>query len=838
MVGELTVHAATCSTLHEHIKKSNGGIFLEGEIKKDGLVSIFRARCSGCEKFFYFESDFKVRDANGHKRYALNLSAVWGSMATGGGGTKLEELLCTMGIPSMSKKTFSRIEEQVGDWWNKKLTEEMVQAAAEERQLALQNGETHEGVPAITVIVDGGWSSRSHKHSYNALGGVAIIIGNRTKKLLHLGVRVKYCSICSRAESMKVPAKKHLCFKNWYESSRAMESDIILEGFNMAESRYGLRYTKMIGDGDSSVLDNLMKNGPHWCRDIQKIECANHCCKCIRSSLENLVKEKPEFKGKHGLTKAKRVKLVSAIRYCIKMRSNEVKTGKTKYEIVRDLQNDIRVMPRHIFGYHDKCASSFCKNGRNSTEISNDMESGESHCQNVTGLGDEIVISDALHQNFEFWNEGMSVQDEENSRQKLPPVPLNNELMIELNIIMNRYVAKASRLLGNFTSNLAECWMSIRAKFDGGKQINRVQRGAWNARSMGAGLRFNYGPNWSPRVWSDILKIKPDPIFERIYEQKLIRHNKMIAYSRCPTTVNRRKQWKYKKDKASKEGGQTYGPNSSQVEPDLLRQDLQTVMKNFYSTKVCYSKAKIKCIAEKTVGQDNSIWHAERRLRVTASNIGTIVKRRKNTNPCRLVHQLLYRSRFVTEHTDYGKKEESRSISDYETLKCNEGLTVKKEGIIVSHTYPYLAGSPDGIVLNKDGEEVGIIEIKNLSKYRNYDILSALQKAKVDKSTFPLVVAKDGHMKLKKNHDHYYQCMGLLLVTGKNWVDYVLRSQVDIYIERLLPDYACFEKIIEKSSYFYGKAILPELAHPRLKLGGIRKDFVDFDINSLLITGN
>ena len=65
------------------------------------------------------------------------MSAVWGSMATGGGGTKLEELLCTMGIPSMSRKTFSRIEEQVGDWWNKKLTEEMVQAAEQERHLAL-----------------------------------------------------------------------------------------------------------------------------------------------------------------------------------------------------------------------------------------------------------------------------------------------------------------------------------------------------------------------------------------------------------------------------------------------------------------------------------------------------------------------------------------------------------------------------------------------------------------------------------------------------------------------------------------------------------------------------
>ena len=152
---------------------------------------------------------------------------------------------------------------------------------------------------------------------------------------------------------MKVPAKKHLCFKNWYESSRAMESDIILEGFNMAESKYGLKYIKMIGDGDSSVLDNLMKNGPHWCKHIQKLNVPIIVASVSGPLFLNLVKEKPEFKGKHGLTKAKRVKLVSAIRYCIKMRSNEVKTGKPKYQIVKDLQNDIRVMPRHIFGYHD-----------------------------------------------------------------------------------------------------------------------------------------------------------------------------------------------------------------------------------------------------------------------------------------------------------------------------------------------------------------------------------------------------------------------------------------------------------------------------------------------------
>ena len=40
------------------------------------------------------------------------------------------------------------------------------------------------GVPSITVICDGGWSKRTHKHSYNAMGGVGVIIGSETKKTL------------------------------------------------------------------------------------------------------------------------------------------------------------------------------------------------------------------------------------------------------------------------------------------------------------------------------------------------------------------------------------------------------------------------------------------------------------------------------------------------------------------------------------------------------------------------------------------------------------------------------------------------------------------------------
>ena len=83
---------------------------------------------------------------------------------------------------------FTTIEDQIGKSWEKKLAEEMLNAGKEEKKIAIENNTMFQGVLSISVIVDGGWSKRSHKHSYNAKSGVAVIIGQATKKLLYLGV--------------------------------------------------------------------------------------------------------------------------------------------------------------------------------------------------------------------------------------------------------------------------------------------------------------------------------------------------------------------------------------------------------------------------------------------------------------------------------------------------------------------------------------------------------------------------------------------------------------------------------------------------------------------------
>ena len=152
-----------------------------------------------------------------------------------------------LGVPVMSKNSFTQTQHGIGEWWRLQLAETMTAAGKEEKRLAEERGDYHEGMPALTVVVDGGCSKRSHKHSYNAKSGVGIILGKETGKLLYIGVRNKYCTACTQG----IPQEKHACFKNWDESSSQMETDIIVEGFKEAERVHGLRYTRLVGDGDS-----------------------------------------------------------------------------------------------------------------------------------------------------------------------------------------------------------------------------------------------------------------------------------------------------------------------------------------------------------------------------------------------------------------------------------------------------------------------------------------------------------------------------------------------------------------------------------------------------------
>ena len=189
-------------------------------------------QCPKCYMIFQVTNS-EITSYSTTNHYSVNISTTLGQIATGGGADHLKEQLTCIQVPSLSTPTFVNLEYIMGTKFEATVNHQLLTAGQIERQLAIAQGNYHHGVPAITVIVDGGWSKRSHKHSYNVKSGVGVIFRATTKALLFIGVRNKYCSICAINTARNKPIPTHQCYRNWSGSLCSMEPDIILEGFQM-----------------------------------------------------------------------------------------------------------------------------------------------------------------------------------------------------------------------------------------------------------------------------------------------------------------------------------------------------------------------------------------------------------------------------------------------------------------------------------------------------------------------------------------------------------------------------------------------------------------------------
>jgi hypothetical protein len=55
----------------------------------------------------------------------------------------------------------------------------------------------------------------------------------------------------------------------------APQSTIILEGFKTSLEAYGVKYTTLVADGDSSTYKKILDAQPYH-KPVEKIECRNH----------------------------------------------------------------------------------------------------------------------------------------------------------------------------------------------------------------------------------------------------------------------------------------------------------------------------------------------------------------------------------------------------------------------------------------------------------------------------------------------------------------------------------------------------------------------------------
>lgn len=741
-----------------------GGSLVHTRTEHMGISSVLHYRCC---KILCCATEY-VWTSNPE---SIHMDSVWGALSIGIGHSQSEELFAVIQTQYMSATTYQKYERLCGTLMKQSALDSIKSAIGEEMNAAIAEGSVNEdGAACITVIVDGGWCKRSYGHSYDANSGVAVIIGDRTKKVLFAGVRNKFCCICKTADSRGVEARKHACNANWAGSSTAMEADIIVEGLRWLQDDHGIICTKIVGDGDSSVMAKIRERMSYAKKTpVTKIECANHAVRNFRKKIEAAANNTKAFPGKDGLRarnllKKFSAKLTSHTRLTISNFSAGGSSG-------QDLQKALHIIPYHIFGQHGTCPETFNCN----------VKPEDDHVPLLKHVGMWQNIEDAII----------------------------------------RLSAMAGSLIKNKTNNPAEIFMSAVSKTSGAKRVDYSKGMSYSRRVNVAVLAYNKpGQAWHQNTFKKMYKRSPkSPMSRMILKRYHNLHRRQLTRCRrrlCVPPATSSTSPSSPNDVAvvprvaTKKN--TAGPDLEYGACDADSPLLASLCSDYYTRNVTVTEEKRKEIEEQTRLQvECPRWTRERRLRITASNAKKVARRRDSTPSANLVRQLLYSSTFSSEATDWGSVKESVARDEYEKVT---GLSVAPCGLFVDLQNPFLAASPDGIVHNEPNDPY-IVEIKAPFNARHY---ATVKQACEESKKFPLSLSK-GQYNLPRSHEHFFQVQVQMQCCDVERCDYVVYLPNDIEIVQVKRDREFMATIMPKLKSFYMDCVLPELADSRIERG-------------------
>ena len=320
------------------------------------------------------------------------------------------------------------------------------------------------------------------------------------------------------------------------------------------------------------------------------------------------------------------------------------------------------------------------------------------------------------------------------------PAELNPQLMHDIQVLVSRLVGKARQLIKNFTTNLAENWMQIRCKFDGGKVINRSQSGSWEHRCTGAGLQKNLGKCWGPSTWEKMTSSPANQVFVDTAQSSAKKADKDRKRKATEEAKGSRRRSKYSRNDNSFAARKAYSRHDNGIEPDDITNDvspeyLEEMKTSFIETRVAVTKEQCDDIERDTRQQSESErWMTERTKRITASRVGGIVKMKKTTKRSKKVEEFLYSKFRGNEATRYGTNMEEIARQQYITYqqpRGHPGLRTQQTGLVISLENPWLAASPDDRVQDPDAlQPLGIAEYKNPFSARDLTLSEACENLK------------------------------------------------------------------------------------------------------------
>lgn len=164
----------------------------------------------------------------------------------------------------------------------------------------------------------------------------------------------------------------------------------------------------------------------------------------------------------------------------------------------------------------------------------------------------------------------------------------------------------------------------------------------------------------------------------------------------------------------------------------------------------------------------------------------------------------------------WGQYNENVAIKEF--FKCkrsqHKNIKIHKCGVVLWNTNPIIAASPDALV-SCSCCGVRPLEVKNPFTHSD---LSISQFASQPNSC--LHITSSGEIKLKTNHDYYYQVQAQILVEHAEVGYFCLKTASpydNLHCEEIDFDPMLMAETIEKVQIFFKLVVAPELLHGKLK---------------------
>lgn len=229
------------------------------------------------------------------------------------------------------------------------------------------------------------------------------------------------------------------------------------------------------------------------------------------------------------------------------------------------------------------------------------------------------------------------------------------------------------------------------------------------------------------------------------------------------------------------------------------------------NVKLCYTDDEIQLIERLTRKQNKSkFWYRLRAGRITAS-VFKRVCRTSISNPSISLIKLICDPQdhiFKSIATNHGIRYEDVARNEYVKRmreQHHKNFKVSPCGLILSNTYPHIGASPDGI-WSCDCCGSGILEIKCPYNAKDKHISSYCKER-----NSPIELLNDGSMKLKVDHEYYYQVQMQLFVSSLKMAHFVVWTNVDLVIINIHADQLFWSTNYPKTIIFFKNVILPEM---------------------------